>query len=115
MSFAGLGMIPIFLFNLRRERKLRARGILPKRHGSPPAGVSFMVCGAFAGPFLGVWMSLVASDRAPLGVAQTLCSLTPIFILPAVMLLHRERVSPRAAVGAILAVVGSALLFIKPS
>lgn len=111
MSFAGLGMIPIFAVNRRRERRLRARGVIPRRVGTPSAGFAFMVCGAVTGPFLGVWMSLVASDRAPLGIAQTLCSLTPILILPAVVVLHGDRVSPRAAIGAVLAVAGSALLF----
>ena len=68
--------------------------------------------GAIAGPFLGVWMSLVAADRAPVGVAQTLCSLTPVFILPVLMLLHKERISARAALGAAVAVLGTALLFV---
>ncbi len=63
------------------------------------------------GPFLGVWMSLVASDRAPLGVAQTLCGLSPVFILPFAALIHKERVSPRAVLGAVVAVGGSAVLF----
>jgi len=115
MAFAGVGMIPIFMLNRGRERRRRARGLIPKRHGSPRAGFAFMVCGAVTGPFLGVWMSLVATDRAPLGIAQTLCSLTPIFILPAVYVLHRERVSPRAAIGAVMAVAGSALLFAQSS
>ncbi len=112
MAFAGVGMIPIFMLNRRRERTLRERGTMPARFGSPRAGFAFMVCGSVTGPFLGVWMSLVASDRAPLGIAQTLCSLTPIFILPAVVILYGERVSPRAAFGAVLAVAGSALLFL---
>jgi drug/metabolite transporter (DMT)-like permease len=60
-------------------------------------------------------MSLVASDRAPLGVAQTLCSLPPILILPVVVWVHKERVSARAVVGAVIAVAGTALLFVKPA
>ena len=64
------------------------------------------------GPFLGVWMSLVATDNAPVGVAQTLCSLTPLFLVPLAALIYKERISPRAALGAIMAVGGAALLFV---
>jgi drug/metabolite transporter (DMT)-like permease len=57
-------------------------------------------------------MSLEAADKVPLGVAQTLCSLAPVLILPAARLVHHERISPRAVVGAFLAVAGVALLFL---
>jgi drug/metabolite transporter (DMT)-like permease len=115
MFFAGVGMIPIIWIHRRRERRRRARGI-----NTPPAlsrriGFMFAFCGAITGPFLGVWMMLIATDRSPIGVAQTLCSLTPIFILPAVILLHGERISPRAVLGAVVAVAGSALLFVRVS
>jgi drug/metabolite transporter (DMT)-like permease len=115
MLFAALGMIPILVLHARRERKRRAKNVTPKRVGSPRIGLLLSCSGAVSGPFLGVWMSLVASDRADLGVAQTLCSLPPVFLLPAVILIHKERVSPRAVIGAFLAVAGVALLFIEPS
>ena len=83
------------------------------RAGHLRSGLVFAALGAFTGPFLGVWMSLVASDNAPLGVAQTLCSLAPVFILPVVVILHKERVSARAVVGAFIAVLGATLLFIQ--
>jgi drug/metabolite transporter (DMT)-like permease len=56
-------------------------------------------------------MSLVASDRAPVGVAQTLCSLTPIFLAPVAAWVYRERISLRAVLGAFVAVGGASLLF----
>lgn len=113
MSFAGLGMIPILAIYARRERKKRLAGLINKRIGSPKAGMIFVMCGAVTGPFLGVWMSLVAADRSPLGVAQTLCSMAPIFLLPAVFIIHKERITLRAAFGAMIAVAGSAMLFIQ--
>lgn len=114
MSFAWIGMIPIVIVHARRRHKWRASGILPELTGSPSAGLAFAVGGAIVGPYLGVWMSLVAADNAPMGVAQTLCSLTPVFLLPIAFVVGKERISPRAAVGAIVAVAGTALLFIKP-
>ncbi len=114
MVFAGAGMVPILAFHVFRQHSRATVGYLPPRIGSPRAGYVFAACGAVIGPTLGVWMSLVASDRAPLGVAQTLCSLPPVFILPFAVLIHKERVSPRAILGALVAVGGTAVLFLHP-
>ncbi len=105
MCFAGLGMVPILVIH-----GLRQRG-RTRRSGSWGAGVGFVACGAVVGPYLGVWMSLVATDRAPLGIAQTLCSLSPVFLLPFAAMIHKERIGVRAVLGAVLAVGGSAVLF----
>ena len=82
----------------------------PKRSVHWRSGLMFTFAGAFFGPFLGVWMSLVSADLAPLGVAQTLCSLSPILILPVVAVVDRERVSIRAVLGAFVAVAGVGIL-----
>ena len=112
MVFAGAGMLPVLWLYGRLELKRRNAGILHERTGSPRVGFVFAACGAIVGPYLGVWMSLVASDRAEVGVAQALCSLVPIFILPFAAWIEKERISPRAAIGAVIAVAGSALLFL---
>ena len=117
MCFAALGMIPILLLHARRRAARRRALAAPSGDTHTPAsgfstGVLLTLAGAVCGPFLGVWMSLVASDRASVGVAQTLCSLTPIFILPVAAWLYRERLTLRAALGAVVAVAGAALLFV---
>ncbi len=112
MFFAGLGMIPILIFHSARARKRRESGIAPVRIGSRGIGFVFSGCGAVVGPYLGVWMSLMAAHHAPLGVAQTLCSLAPIFILPILAIAYKEHISVRAALGAAVAVFGSAMLFL---
>lgn len=66
--------------------------------------------GAITGPFLGVWLSMVAVSNAPAGIAATLMSLMPVMVIPAVWLLHRERTSLRGILGAAIAVVGVAIL-----
>ena len=111
MVFAAVGMLPIVVvYSLRVRANPVARSA---RSGHLRSGLVFAALGACTGPFLGVWMSLVASDNAPLGIAQTLCSLAPVFILPVVVIVHRERVSLRAVVGAVVAVLGASLLFIQ--
>jgi drug/metabolite transporter (DMT)-like permease len=68
--------------------------------------------GATFGPFLGVWSSLVALAHTSAGIAATLNSTSPILILPTVILYYKERVSVRAIVGAIIAVIGVTILFL---
>ncbi len=113
MCFAAIGMVPIIIIYQSRGRRRTKNVDAFPRSGSKYAGVLFACCGAVVGPFLGVWMSLVASDRAPLGIAQTLCSLTPLFILPFAVLIHKEKLSMRAIGGAVVAVLGSGLLFLQ--
>lgn len=72
--------------------------------------VAFTSIGAFVGPFLGVSLSLLALHYLPTGVAATVLSLVPIFIIPFSVFLHKEHVSLRAVVGALVAVFGVFLL-----
>ncbi|MEW6050243.1 MAG: DMT family transporter [Candidatus Zixiibacteriota bacterium] len=69
--------------------------------------------GSICGPFLGVWSSLVAVSLIEAGVAATLNSTTPVLIIPAVIIVYKERISWRAVIGALVTVGGVALLFLK--
>lgn len=73
--------------------------------------LALTTCGAFFGPFLGVSLSLVAVQNTRAGVAATLIGLTPVLILPLAIFVRKERVSYRAALGALLAFAGAAVLF----
>ena len=68
--------------------------------------------GAFFGPFLGVTLSLVALSHARAGVVATILALLPVTMIPAVFVLHGERVSVRGALGAALATAGVAIMFL---
>jgi drug/metabolite transporter (DMT)-like permease len=80
---------------------------------SDRAGVSFAALGAFAGPFVGVSLSLLAIQHTETGIAATIMSTVPVLIIPVVVLVHKERVSARAALGAAVAVGGVALLWLR--
>ena len=113
MVFAALGVIPILLiYYQRRLARPRLNDVTPRTSGTRRAGYLFASAGACVGPFLGVWMSLEASDKVPLGIAQTLCSLPPILILPFAAGIYKERITLRAVLGAIVAVGGTAWLFL---
>jgi drug/metabolite transporter (DMT)-like permease len=74
--------------------------------------VLFVAAGSAIGPFLGVSLSLFVLHYLTTGVASTFLSLVPIFIIPFSIFLHKEHVSIRAAVGAIIAVFGIYLLML---
>jgi drug/metabolite transporter (DMT)-like permease len=113
MFFAAFGMLPIFYLYRVRERRLRAAGVVRRREGGVPLGLLLAAGGAVVGPYLGVWMSLEAGARVPIGVAQTLCALPPVLILPVSRLVYRESISSRAVFGALIAVAGVATLWLQ--
>jgi len=74
--------------------------------------MGYTATGAFFGPFLGVSLSLFAVQRTLSGVAASLMATTPILVIPAVVLLHGERVGWGGLAGTGVAVAGVALLFL---
>ncbi|MBN1680072.1 MAG: DMT family transporter [Anaerolineae bacterium] len=79
-----------------------------------PRAIRFILIGAIAGPFVGVTFSLIAVQNAPVGIASTLMSLTPIILLPLGRFFFNERITRRAVAGTLIAVLGITILFIKP-
>ncbi len=69
-----------------------------------------VVVGAILGPFLGVTLCMVALRYSPVGVAVTIISTMPVLILPFAIIVHKEKVSPRAMLGAVVSVAGVLLL-----
>ncbi len=69
-----------------------------------------IVLGTLCGPFAGVILYMVAVRHCPAGVVSTIIATMPVLILPAVVLIYREKVSLRAAGGAVLSVLGVGLL-----
>lgn len=64
------------------------------------------------GPFLGVWLSMVAIQLSPVGIASTLMALSPVFVLPLSSLVFKERLSLRGVWGTITAIAGIAIIFL---
>ena len=77
------------------------------------SAMGFMFGGAFLGPFLGVSLSLLALHYITAGVASTITAIVPILIIPFVMFIGKEHVSMRAFIGAVIAVAGVFILFMK--
>jgi drug/metabolite transporter (DMT)-like permease len=68
--------------------------------------------GAFIGPFLGVWFSMVAVSYTQVGIAMTLMSLMPVMVIPVMWVLYREKTNWRGIAGAAVAVIGVAIIFL---
>jgi len=71
-----------------------------------------MTIGSFTGPFLGVSLSLLAVQHTDTGIAATLMALTPVMIIPAEILMKKEKVSAIEIIGALISVGGVALFFL---
>jgi drug/metabolite transporter (DMT)-like permease len=68
--------------------------------------------GSFFGPFIGVWLSLFAIQRAHIGVASTLMALPPVFLIPVARIVFAERIGWQAITGTLLALAGVGVLFL---
>lgn len=73
----------------------------------------FTLIGSILGPYLGITFSLIAISHTQVGIASTLMATVPILMLPLVRFYYKERLSLISIIGAILAVGGVAILFLK--
>ena len=94
--------------------------IITRRYKNPvklyrkePKAFSATIVGTILGPYLGITLSLVAIAYTKVGIAATLMSTMPIIMLPYVRFVYKERLSWRAIAGAIIAVAGVTILFIR--
>jgi drug/metabolite transporter (DMT)-like permease len=102
---AGIAGYSLLFFVLRWWPNVRA-GLRDRR------ALGFAALGAFFGPFIAVSLSLVAIRSTLSGVAASIMALTPVLIIPLVVLLRRERVGAGGVLGALVAVTGVCLLFL---
>ncbi len=87
------------------------RSTFQSLRGSSSA-VKYILIASVIGPFIGVWLSLVAIQLTKVGVASTLMALPPLFLIPIGYFYFKERISSRAIAGTFIALAGVALLFL---
>ncbi len=104
--FAALGLFLLMFSALRWWPRVRAA--LNQR-----AALGWTATGAFFGTFLGISLSLLAVKLTQTGVAATIMSIVPILIIPPAALFFKEKITPRAVLGAVIAVVGVSFLFLS--
>lgn len=74
--------------------------------------MKFISLGAFFGPFVGVYLSLLAIKFTSVGIASTIMAVIPVLIIPPSILIYKEKVTLKEAIGALITVSGVALFFI---
>lgn len=127
MAFAAVGItvLVVFFRVFRRTNSSKMIEVSPESEHLPLAESSpdkflrramfMVVLGTICGPVVGVWLSMVAVDKADTGVAATLMAMSPVFILPFAVWIEKERLSWRAVIGAGVAVIGVVMLATAPS
>ena len=69
--------------------------------------------GSLFGPVIGVSLSLMAVKYTSAAVASTLMAISPVLIIPVSILFFKEKIVPKEILGAIVGVLGVAIMFIK--
>jgi len=77
------------------------------------SSIKVMMIGTIFGPVLGITLSLIAIEYAKVGIASTLMATMPIIMLPISKFYFKEELGWKAIVGAIIAVAGAAILFLR--
>lgn len=75
-------------------------------------GMLFALAATVTGPFIGVSLSLMATQYTSTGIAQTIMATTPVLILLPSYLVFHQRITLKETIGAIIAVVGVTLFFV---
>jgi drug/metabolite transporter (DMT)-like permease len=91
----------------RLDIRQTLRGLRDRR-GVAALGVAILM-----GPFISVWISLVAIKNTEAGIAQVLLGMVPIFVVLPAWLVYRDRPSALSLFGIAIAVGGGALLFLR--
>lgn len=108
-SFTRIAAAVPLIWGLSAIRGKLGESVTAMKNGR---AMAFSFAGATVGPFLGVWMSMVAVSKIEAGIAATLNATTPVLIIPIVLWYYKEKVSMRAIIGAVVAVIGVAMLFL---
>ena len=100
---ALVALIIIIMIMGRGYEKLEKESIDKKLIGK-------VVLASIIGAYICLWLQQIAIENLQAGIAQTMLSTSPIFILPMVAL-RGEKISVRAITGAVLAIAGIMLIF----
>ena len=73
-------------------------------------GLAYVVAGTMFGPVIGVGLSMYAVSLIPASVAQTIFSLVPVMVLPLAFFIKKEKITTKAVLGALVAILGVIVL-----
>jgi drug/metabolite transporter (DMT)-like permease len=76
-------------------------------------GVLALGTAILMGPYISVWISLMAIKHTEAGIAQVLLGTVPIFVVVPAWLVYKDRPTVMSLLGIVVAVAGGALLFLR--
>ncbi|OGV58687.1 MAG: hypothetical protein A2X49_13555 [Lentisphaerae bacterium GWF2_52_8] len=82
--------------------------VLPFRNPRLLKNLSIVVANSVFGGF---FLSILALKFIDASIASTLGSISPLFILPMVALVYKEKIKSRAVIGAVVAIIGISFIF----
>ena len=104
----SIAMAAMWIYTLlRREAQQTVNALAADKQASLAT-----LGGSLVGPFIGVWLSLIAVQLTPVGIASTLMALPPVFVLPLSRWVFMEQISPRAILGTCVAIGGVAFILL---
>jgi len=65
------------------------------------------------GPYISVWVSVIAIKNTEAGIAQVLLGMVPIFVVAPAWIVYRDRPTITSLLGVLVAVGGGALIFLR--
>jgi drug/metabolite transporter (DMT)-like permease len=71
-----------------------------------------IAAGSVTGPYIGVVLSLVALQHTAAGIVSSITSISPIIIIPASIVIFKEKILPKEILGAFISIAGVMLLFL---
>lgn len=105
LAFATLGF---WLAVVPRQNLPKLLGRLKDKRGTQALFVAILM-----GPFISVWISLMAIKYTEAGIAQVLLGTVPIFVVLPSWIVYKDRPTPAILLGTAVAVAGGALLFLR--
>ena len=84
-----------------------------KLYSADRKGLILTFGGTFFGPFLGITLSLISIANTSVGIASTLMATVPVIMLPIGKFVFKDQITIKAVIGAVIAVAGIAILFLR--
>lgn len=107
-----IGILPLVLWEIGGSLRSPASRRAWRTIVTTPKLVTAILLGSFFGTYLAMWLQQTSIKFAPVGIAQTLTSTSPLFVLP-LAAWAGDRLSGRAVIGVVIVLFGVALLFLR--
>jgi drug/metabolite transporter (DMT)-like permease len=108
----AIGILPLLLWEILAVLRHRSERRAWRTIATTPKLITAILLGSFFGTYLAMWLQQTSIKFAPVGIAQTLASTSPLFVLP-LAAWAGDRISGRSLGGVAIVLLGVAMLFLR--